>query len=498
MSDTSANLPAGYVLGGRYEITAEIGRGGFGTVYRARQLQVDRDVAIKVLPPHLVALEEVAERFRREARVASRLHHPNIITLHDYGQQGNLLYMVMEYLQGEDLCDIIPREGRMATERLTHITRQILRSLAEAHQKGVVHRDLKPENIFLSQIGEDRDFVKVLDFGIAKLASAMQQQAGQRRLTAMGSTVGTPAYMSPEQASGEDVDHRSDLYALGVMMYEMACGRPPFHDPNPVKLMRQHLVDEVPPLTGSAIAGTMLESVIRRALHKDRNQRYQSAMAFLEAVQACGGSSNPEWAALEYPAKSPALWWGPPDESLDAIPFASSSGARRQPSPGSHAPGRALPAGFRREDAAASSIITVLEPHSDQEVIVLTTPKRPLAPPALPVPPVRPMAPRAGEASAPAIADAATTSTFHRISLPEGNTVITQAVAPAPNAPPARPRASVGSPRRMSTHEVFDTNPDESGLTEFFHQERRRNRLIALVLLTVVAATTVYYLATMA
>ena len=284
----------GHVLAGRYEILSEIGRGGFGMVYRGRQMNMDREVAIKILPPQFMAIGDVVARFRREAQLASRLKHPNTITVHDYGQDQGLLYIVMELLHGEDIADLLKHTPRLPPERILHIARQILKSLAEAHKHSIVHRDLKPENIFLEHMDGETDFVKVLDFGIAKLAQPEAMEAG-KRLTVMGSTVGTPVYMSPEQAAGEEVDHQTDLYALGVIMYEMACGRPPFCDDNPVKVMRSHLFEPVPPFEPSlGYAGSRLEEVIMKALQKEKLLRYQSALEFLEALD----HSRPEIAVM--------------------------------------------------------------------------------------------------------------------------------------------------------------------------------------------------------
>jgi serine/threonine protein kinase len=285
----------GHVLANRYEIIDEIGRGGFGMVYRARQVNMDREVAVKVLPPQFMAIEDVVARFKREAHLSSRLKHPNTITIHDYGQADNLLFIVMELLDGEDLADVLKRERTLEQQRILHIARQVLKSLAEAHEQGIVHRDLKPENIYLTRVGEDTDYVKVLDFGIAKLAEPGGGETSGRRLTVTGSTVGTPVYMSPEQAAGEEVDNLTDLYALGVIMYEMATGHPPFNDANPVKIMRAHLFTEVPPFPEScALAGTQLERVVMHALQKDKPLRIQSAAEFLRALDA----SEPQITAL--------------------------------------------------------------------------------------------------------------------------------------------------------------------------------------------------------
>jgi serine/threonine protein kinase len=284
MQDAEAPKP-GLILGGRYQLTDEIGRGGFGMVYRAHQLNMEREVAVKILPPRFLAIPDVVERFKREAQLASRLRHPNTITVHDYGQQDNYLYIVMELLRGEDLADVLKRERKLDPARAVHVAKQVLRSLAEAHEQGIVHRDLKPENIFLTKLSGENDFVKVLDFGIAKVAQpGGSRDPNMRQLTVTGSTVGTPVYMSPEQAAGEDVDQLTDLYALGVIIYEMVAGVPPFHDENPVKVMRSHLFEQVPPLKSPSLQGTPLEAVIMRVLEKDRHARFANAQAFLDAL----------------------------------------------------------------------------------------------------------------------------------------------------------------------------------------------------------------------
>lgn len=288
MSDSESTVRPGQVLAERYRLTEEIGRGGFGMVYRARQLNMDRDVAIKILPPKFMSIPDVVERFRREARLASRLRHPNTITVHDYGKQDNLLFIVMELLEGEDVADVLMRKPTLSMDRILHIGRQVLKSLNEAHSHNIIHRDLKPENIFLTGVGGEEDFVKVLDFGIAKLAMPdVQGEEGNklRKLTMSGSTVGTPTYMSPEQAAGEEVDALTDLYALGVILYEMACGRPPFKDDNPVKVMRSHLFEEVPRFPKGPLRDSRFESVIRKALSKDKAERISSAKEFLKALK---------------------------------------------------------------------------------------------------------------------------------------------------------------------------------------------------------------------
>ncbi len=296
MSESEDTIAPGTTLADRYEVHEPIGHGGFGTVYRARQLNIDRDIAVKVLPKKFLTSTEVVERFRREAQLASRLRHPHTITIYDYGRHDDYLFIAMEYLEGEDLADVLHRERTISLPRIVHIATQALKSLSEAHDHGIVHRDLKPENIFLSILGKEQDFIKVLDFGIAKFALAPTAEPlavadspdtpfrKERQLTISGSTVGTPIYMSPEQAAGEEVDALTDIYALGVIMYEMASGRPPFYGDNPVKIMRSHLFEQVPQFKDPTLRGSPIERVILKALQKDKDKRFQNAGEFLAAL----------------------------------------------------------------------------------------------------------------------------------------------------------------------------------------------------------------------
>ena len=228
----------GTIVGERYRIVSRIGVGGMGAVYRAEHTMMRRDLAIKVLLPELSGKEEFARRFEREAESASRLDHPNIITTTDFGRTGDgSLFLAMEFLAGTSLGAAIAA-GPMRIERALAIERQILRGLDHAHAAGVVHRDLKPENIMLVERDGQRDVVKILDFGIAKVT---EPQSGGQALTQAGVIFGTPEYLSPEQALGEAVDARADIYAAGVILYEMLAGRRPFESEDKVKIISMHL-----------------------------------------------------------------------------------------------------------------------------------------------------------------------------------------------------------------------------------------------------------------
>ncbi|RVU48906.1 serine/threonine protein kinase [Lujinxingia sediminis] len=381
MTTLSLSTP-GTRLADRYELTEAIGEGGFGMVYRARQLNVDRDVAIKILPPRFASVDDVVERFRREARLASRLQHPNTITIHDYGQQDDLFFIVMELLRGRDLADHLDASSPLELQEALHIARQTLGSLQDAHDQGIVHRDLKPENIFLTQIGDDPNFVKVLDFGIAKMAQGGLEggsEPGGRKLTMSGSTVGTPPYMSPEQAAGEEVDPQTDIYALGIILFEMLNGHPPFSDPNPVKVMRAHLFEPLPAFTNIKLRNSRMESIVRRALEKDRAHRFQNTAELLDALARPNLSERslgfaPLAGQSDVGATHPSRATATKTRAEDAVPFED---VRRHPV-------EEPPPGFTRgASSSSSSIITVLEPPAPREdVIVLTRRKEHATPTA--------------------------------------------------------------------------------------------------------------------
>jgi tetratricopeptide (TPR) repeat protein len=274
----------GTVVGERYRIVSRIGVGGMGAVYRAEHTMMRRDLAIKVLLPELGGKEEFARRFEREAESASRLAHPNIITVTDFGRtpEGSL-FLVMEFLAGESLSAAISA-GPMPAPRALAIHRQILRALEHAHAAGIVHRDLKPENIMLVERDGQRDVVKILDFGIAKVT---QPQSGGEALTQAGVIFGTPEYLSPEQALGEAVDARADIYAAGVILYEMLAGRRPFESEDKVKIISMHLAHAPPRIRDvnpNVDVPLPLEQAVMQAMEKSREHRFATATAFLQAL----------------------------------------------------------------------------------------------------------------------------------------------------------------------------------------------------------------------
>ncbi|MBI2897142.1 MAG: protein kinase [Deltaproteobacteria bacterium] len=275
----------GQVLMGQVEILGPVGQGGMGTVYRAVQRGFDRTVAVKILHPDLAKNSEVLGRFNREAKIAARLDHPNIVHVHLFGQlpDGNL-FLVMEFLDGKSLLDVLRVDGALDVPRALHIAEQICSALGDAHEAGIIHRDLKPENIMLVRRGTDPDFVKVLDFGIAKFIKA---EAPGDVHTQAGLVFGTARYISPEGASGDPVDSRSDVYSLGVVLYQMLCGEVPFHSDNPITLLLMHINEAPAPLRSHSRAADVhpaVEAVIMRALEKSPWQRYRDAREFGDAL----------------------------------------------------------------------------------------------------------------------------------------------------------------------------------------------------------------------
>ncbi|MEM1349977.1 MAG: protein kinase, partial [Myxococcota bacterium] len=317
MATKLPSLPTpGDLIGGRFRIQDTLGSGGFGTVYRAIQENIGREVALKFLSPKIARDPVNIERFRREAYHVSQLRHPNTITLYDYGQtEDGLFYMVMEVLKGISLSDAIQRDGAIEEGRAAHIFLQVLRSLTEAHQRGIVHRDMKPENIHLCEMFGEQDYVKVLDFGVAKM-TMIDGQSSEDKLTDGGRIFGTPMYMSPEQARAEAITLATDVYSLGLLIFEMFTGLPPVTGRNRMDVIRKQISEEVPQLTQS-LEGTPLGDVIRTATKKDPKERYSDATemqrAFYAAIRQMGISPAPSTSTSpEVPGTNPNLHAGPP------------------------------------------------------------------------------------------------------------------------------------------------------------------------------------------
>jgi serine/threonine protein kinase len=284
------------ILGGQFKIVQKIGTGGMGSVYKAAQPAMNRMVAIKILHPKLTARADLVARFRREARAMSQLNHPNTVKVFMYGEleEDGSLYIVMEHLEGRNLNRKVKREGPLSVEQGVSILVQVCGALQEAHGMGIVHRDLKPENIFLcKQVGID-EFPKVLDFGLAKVTD-QQMQPGSVNLTQEGMVFGTPEFMSPEQAQGKQLDPRSDIYSLSVILYEALTGKLPFDARTPMEYIQKHVVE--PPIALSRrIEGLTfpkgLDEVVAKAMAKKPGDRFQSAIQFAAALRPFAGASG--------------------------------------------------------------------------------------------------------------------------------------------------------------------------------------------------------------
>ena len=273
---TAMEEMVGRIIGARFRITRLIGEGGMGAVYEAAHETLPRKFAIKILRPELAHQHNFIERFRREAIAAARVEHPNVIYITDFGPtEDGSVYLVMEYLEGIGLDEMIGRHTRLPMHRMLPILIQIADALDHAHQMNVIHRDLKPENILLTEVRGHKDVIKILDFGIAKL---QEPEFANVALTMKGQVFGTAEYMSPEQATGEPLDGRSDLYAVGCLAYEMMTGDPPFLGP-PIEVLRSH-VRKTPLPPSSKLRGHQvppaLDALVLRCLAKDPGERYQT------------------------------------------------------------------------------------------------------------------------------------------------------------------------------------------------------------------------------
>lgn len=294
----SASIPdpyVGRVLDGRYEIAERLGEGGVGFVYRAKDAKLGRQVAIKMLQQHAADLPEWRQRFEREAKVLSALDHPNIVTVTDSGIDNDLPYLVMELLQGKTLADLIDEGPLLPAPRALDLARQLLRGLAFAHGKGIVHRDLKPANVFLQVLPDQADHVTLLDFGMAKFLEDSSSRGVADNLTREGTIFGTPSYMSPEQGRAEPVDASSDVYAAGVILFELLTGRTPFAGDTLHDKMRAHLNDPIPSLADARpdlSLAAFLQPVVDRAMAKTAASRFPDAASMLAALEAIDAVSR--------------------------------------------------------------------------------------------------------------------------------------------------------------------------------------------------------------
>ncbi|MFZ5471652.1 MAG: protein kinase domain-containing protein [Myxococcota bacterium] len=300
-SDTLSGPWSGRIIDNRYRLLEKLGEGGMGSVFKVEHVKMGKMLALKLLRPDLALDKKLKARFHQEARVVSKLSHPNTIQVFDFGElDDGSLYIAMEYLPGRDLAWTLRARGPVSEEQALSIGIQALASLSEAHETGIVHRDIKPANVILVKRKEGEDQVKVLDFGIAKFA----ESEGRKHITGVSEFIGTPAYMSPEQANGEELDARSDLYSLAAMLFELVTGRALFVGPTPMSVVTKHC-HEPPPRFSEVAPDKLLslafENVLRRALAKKRDERFDSAesmRAALEKVRRELGALSHEFTPL--------------------------------------------------------------------------------------------------------------------------------------------------------------------------------------------------------
>ncbi|MFG2140366.1 protein kinase [Streptomyces sp. NPDC048650] len=321
------------ILGERYELVEQLGQGGMGTVHRAVDHRLRRTVAVKTLSAELALQPEFRTRFQREAHAAAALNHPGVATVHDVGEDdgGGVTepYLVMEFVAGRTLSQVL-REGALPVAQAVDIAGQVLAALEHSHRHAIVHRDIKPGNVMLTATGE----VKVVDFGIAK---ALSEAA--TRLTGTGVAVGTPAYLAPEQINGHETDHRTDLYAVGCLLYELLTGRPPYTGDSPFSVMHQHLAGQpVPPSQLRPELPPALDAVIVTALHKDRTERFADASAMKAALDGASRTAPTAPAAPATPVRTPTTVDPVPGASAAAAPAA----ADEAPRPARRRPGRVV------------------------------------------------------------------------------------------------------------------------------------------------------------
>jgi serine/threonine-protein kinase len=329
--EEAADPLLGRTIEGKYRFDSKLGAGGMGAVYKATRLLIGDIVAVKVLHPEMMSITQAGERFRREAQAAARLKHPNAVAIYDFGVTGDgLLYLIMELAEGQSLRDLIYQKGAMPPATALEIMRQACGALEEAHRQNIVHRDIKPDNIMIKQTAAGPQ-VKVLDFGIAKL----RDLTGTDSLTQMGSVIGTPHYMSPEQCLGEELDGRSDIYSLGVVLYEMLSGVAPFNGNTSREIISKQISAAPAPIRSiKPELPPEIEDVIRQVLAKDREDRPQTAVVLARmienALKLSAETKTPPQATVRVT---------PPENSLprpmnqpSPPPFNPTSGPQRPPS----------------------------------------------------------------------------------------------------------------------------------------------------------------------
>ena len=387
----AADPRIGTTLDGKYRLDSALGQGGMGTIYRATHLMLDKPVALKLIKADLVTSSDVVRRFQREARAASNLNHPNIAAAYDLGQTADgTLYIAMELVRGQSLKDVIRTTGPLDAARIGRILRQVASALAAAHQHNIIHRDLKPHNIMLTT-EHGVEVAKLLDFGIAK---TFDESATQ--LTATGFVLGTPQYMAPEQAAGRPIDGRSDLYSLGIIMFEMLVGDVPFNDPSTPALLVKHLTEPAPapsrrrPDLGISPA---LEAVALRCMEKDPAARYQTAEEFSAALESAVGQAA---AAPAAGALAPTIVMPAPGAPTATTPAAAPLAPTvMSPPPSGHRTGQIRPPTLPSAPAPAPTIAAAAVAGTAPAPVMPPPPASSVAPP----PPASAPAPFGGAVS---------------------------------------------------------------------------------------------------
>ena len=351
----------GALAAGRYRVLKLLGEGGMGQVYLAEHVAIEKRVALKVLRAQYANKGEIVTRFQQEAISASRIKHPNVLDVFDFGQLENgCFYLAMEFLEGNDLADELTRRKVLDAATGIRISMQICRALAAAHASGVVHRDMKPENVFLQRTADGEEIVKIVDFGIAQLRSKDEQtHETKRRLTRTGMIFGTPEYMAPEQAGGKHADQRADIYAVGIIMYEMFTGAVPFTGETFLGVLAKHLAEPAPAMNAvypDLAISPSLQAVVMRALEKDPTIRYQTMLEFAQAI-----AGSVDAAALGYRAPTPIAG----DHAMP-LPHAPGTPTHQQfapstnpPPPGPSTPAPA-PVRIQAKDSAAARAETLI------------------------------------------------------------------------------------------------------------------------------------------
>lgn len=431
----NANELIGKVLDGRYKVESVLGQGGMGMVFKGLQTSVQRPVALKTLHPQLAMAPTFFERFKREAEMASRLHHPNIITIYDFGKTADgLCYYVMEMLPGESLRERIKRDGPFSLRAAAAIIEQAAAGLAHAHHANVIHRDIKPHNIMLTSV-DGNEYVKVLDFGLVK---AMEQEE-EEQLTSTGQVLGTPQYMPPEQAGGEVVDQRSDLFSLTGVFYYCLTGHSPYGANSVRKALTLALAANVPPIEtyrkGSPVPRS-IDEFIARGLRPEKEDRFQSAEEFVQTLQA----------ALA----------GTPDSVLDAVPLFTPADSKDS---GSGSSSASRKTGLSRAKQPSKAISSVSKPLPRQSSKVEDK-KEPTPAPAPPQPQGVPLGVLVGFAAVLVVIIGGAVI-WKMTSSPGQTEAQPKQLAIAPENPATPPKAELG-PAKV----VLKTTPDGAEVIE--------------------------------